>query len=500
MKRFAKESSFGIGSGLSTPICSARPGDCLRTKVKRTAAWLCAGIALCAAARAQTFTLVYSFPTYARPGWYDRPLLLGQSSYSFGPGSHGSGSIFRVNTDGTGYTVIKDFPPTVSSGTGSTNSDGAGPMGGLIASGDTLYGTCNVGGLYGFGTIYSLKTNGTGFTVLKHFTGAPDGKDPYCELLLVSNVLYGTTAAGGSFGRGTVFQMNPDGSGFNIIKSFAGPDGMLPLGPVTWSDGVLYGTTESGGAWTNGTVFSLLPDGSSFASLKEFDGQLTAAPRYSLVVSGGWIYGTTEGSYPSQGLVYRLSTDGTQFDVIKAFSPADPVTYTNVDGGGTQSGLVASGGALFGSTRAGGFYASGVLFTLQTDGSGYTVLKHFPTMTNGGSGNYPNSEGAAPGRLALAGSTVYGLTKYGGPAGVGTLYSLNFAPRIQLPSSGVGASGFGFDIIGYSNQVVSVQASAELTPPAWQPLATNTLGGAPLRFIDLDATNYPQRFYRLEAQ
>src|SRR5215471_7748258 len=100
----------------------------------------------------------------------------------------------------------------------------------------------------------------------------------------------------------------------------------------------------------------------------------------------------------------------------------------------------------------------------------------------------------------LQGPPFYGLTKYGGPSGVGTLFSLNFAPRIQLPSSGAATNGFSFDIVGYSNQVVSVQASAELAPPAWQPLATNTLSGAPLRFVDLDATNYPQRFYRLEAQ
>jgi hypothetical protein len=64
------------------------------------AAWLCGGIAVCAAAEAQTFTLVYSFPTYARPGWYDRPLLLGQSLYAFGLGTHGSGAIFWVDTEG----------------------------------------------------------------------------------------------------------------------------------------------------------------------------------------------------------------------------------------------------------------------------------------------------------------------------------------------------------------------------------------------------------------
>jgi uncharacterized repeat protein (TIGR03803 family) len=375
-------------------------------------------------------------------------------------------------------------------------------MGGLIASGDTLYGTCSSGGLYGFGTVYSVKTNGSQLTVLKHFAGTPDGKDPYCELILVRNVLYGTTAAGGSFGKGTVFKIDIDTLQFSIIKSFAGSDGLLPLGPVTWSDDVLYGTTESGGTWTNGTVFSLLPDGSNFTTLKEFDGLQTGGPRYSLVVSSGWIYGTTEG-VPSPSLVYQLSTDGSQYNVLKSFSPVDPITYTNDDGSGTQSGLVAYGGNLFGSTRSGGNFASGVLFALQMDGSGYTVLKHFSSMTNNGeTGYYPNSDGAAPGRLSLAGSTLYGLTKYGGTAGAGTLVSLDISPRIQLLSvgSGTGANGFSFDIVGFSNQVVSVQASAGLAPSAWVPLATNTIGGGPLRFTDLDATNYSRRFYRLQAQ
>jgi hypothetical protein len=249
-------------------------------------------------------------------------------------------------------------------------------------------------------------------------------------------------------------------------------------------------------------VFSLLPDGSNFATLKEFDGQQTGGPRYSLVVSGGWIYGTTEG-IPSPSLVYQLSTDGSQYNVLKTFSPIDPVTYTNVDGTGTESGLVASGGTLFGSTRSGGNYASGVFFALQMDGSGYTVLKHFSAMTNNGeTGYYPNSDGAAPGRLSLAGSTLYGLTKYGGTAGAGTLVSLDIAPRIQLlsPGSVGGANGFSFDIVGFSNQVVSVQASAGLAPAVWLPLATNMIGGGPLRFTDLDATNYSHRYYRLQAQ
>jgi hypothetical protein len=62
------------------------------------------------------------------------------------------------------------------------------------------------------------------------------------------------------------------------------------------------------------------------------------------------------------------------------------------------------------------------------------------------------------------------------------------------------ASGFGFNIIGYSNQVVSVEASMELAPALWQPLITNTVGAGPVHFLDMAATNYPHRFYRLAAQ
>ncbi len=38
-------------------------------------------------------------------------------------GESDSGSIFRVNTDGTGYTVLKRFPPTYSNPNDLTNLD-----------------------------------------------------------------------------------------------------------------------------------------------------------------------------------------------------------------------------------------------------------------------------------------------------------------------------------------------------------------------------------------
>jgi uncharacterized repeat protein (TIGR03803 family) len=448
-------------------------------------------------AQAEAFTLVYTFPSYSSPGWYARVLSVGNTLYGLSTGTYGNGSVFRVNKDGTGYLTLKNFSPVTFNGIGaSTNSDGASPLGGLISSGDTLYGTTSAGGFWGLGTVFSLKTNGVDFTVLKHFSGS-DGKAPYGEVLLVSNVLYGTTAAGGDFHKGTVFRLNTDGSGFDLLKSFSGSDGLLPLSGLTYSDGVLYGATASGGAWTNGTVFSIHPDGSGFVTLKEFTGQDGASPRYHLVVSGGSIYGTTEGG-GLQSLVYQLSTDGTQYNILKSFSTPDPVSGTNDDGAFVQSGLEASGGTLFGSTRDGGFYGSGVLFALRMDGSGYAVLRHFTAGTSNGSGRFVNEDGAAPGPITLAGATLYGIARSGGSAGVGTLFGFNIAPGIQADRMGPG--GFEFDIAGYSNQVVSVEACGDLRAPAWLPLATNVIAAGPVHFVDPTANQLPRRFYRLLAQ
>ncbi len=84
-----------------------------------------------------------------------------------------------------------------------TNSDGAKPQAGLILSGNTLYGTASGGGNAGLGTVFAVNTDGTGFTVLHTFTALSgpsatnsDGANPSASLILSSNTLYGTASAG----------------------------------------------------------------------------------------------------------------------------------------------------------------------------------------------------------------------------------------------------------------------------------------------------------------
>src|SRR5262245_8140964 len=75
-------------------------------------------------------------------------------------------------------------------------SDGALPQAGLVLSGNTLYGTAPAGGSSGAGTVFKINTEGTGYAILHHFTS--DGGYPVGGLILSGNTLYGTAAGGGS--------------------------------------------------------------------------------------------------------------------------------------------------------------------------------------------------------------------------------------------------------------------------------------------------------------
>jgi uncharacterized repeat protein (TIGR03803 family) len=180
-------------------------------------------------------------------------------------GTAGNGTVFALNTDGTGFTNLHSF--TATSGSLATNSDGARPRTGLILSDNTLYGVAMFGGIAGYGTVFALNTDGTGFTNLHTFTasGYSDGRSP-SGLILAGSTLYGTASDGGGGLSGTVFGLNTDGTGFANLHSFAmsysggqsitNTDGSSPSG-LTLSGNALYGTAGNAGDWGNGTVFSI---------------------------------------------------------------------------------------------------------------------------------------------------------------------------------------------------------------------------------------------------
>jgi uncharacterized repeat protein (TIGR03803 family) len=77
--------------------------------------------------------------------------------------------------------------------------------------------------------------------------------------------LYGTTVGGGTYGYGTVFELTPiAGGGWTerVLHNFNndGTDGAYPYGGLIFDGaGNLYGTTAWGGTYGNGTVFEITP-------------------------------------------------------------------------------------------------------------------------------------------------------------------------------------------------------------------------------------------------
>jgi len=168
-------------------------------------------------------------------------------------------------------------------------------LAGLTLSGNMLFGTTAYGGSTGDGIVFRVKTDGTGYAVLKNFTGS-DGANPNGGLTLAGSTLYGTTESGGSSNNGTVFAMSTNGTGYTVLKNFTGSDGANPFAALTLSGNMLYGTTTYGGTAGAGTVFTIDTSGITHTVLKNFAPRGTdgANPLVGLTLFGGVLYGTTD--------------------------------------------------------------------------------------------------------------------------------------------------------------------------------------------------------------
>ena len=180
-------------------------------------------------------------------------VLYGTTSQG-GVGKRAEGTVFSITPQGT-EKVLWTFKK---------KGDGSGPLGGLTNIGDILYGTTPIGGAKKQGCVFSVQLNGkkkaTEAVVYSFAENANDGSEPYSDLLVSGQNLYGTTLYGGaSGGYGIVFEVTQGGQE-TILHSFSGKtDGYAPYGGLVQLDGVLYGTTSSGGPSEDGTVFALTP-------------------------------------------------------------------------------------------------------------------------------------------------------------------------------------------------------------------------------------------------
>ena len=269
--------------------------------------------------------------------------------------------------------------------------------------------------------------------------GGSDGLTPVSGLVSdAKGNLYGTTASGGTYGDGTVFELSPSGASWTekIVHSFgASGDGIAVKGGLIFdAKGNLYGVTANGGTGTCvlgcGTVFELTPSGGTWTEkvLYSFQNDTTdgANPlRENLVFDAkGNLYGTTNaGGASGLGTVFELvaGTGGTWTQkVLYSFQ------NNSLDGINPVAGVVFdAAGNLYGATAAGGANGYGTVFELAGGSGGTWTYKVLHTFAING------TDGAEPqgGLLLDAQGNIFGTTYYGGNYGqglhLGTVFELS---------------------------------------------------------------------------
>jgi uncharacterized repeat protein (TIGR03803 family) len=342
-------------------------------------------------------------------------LIWGADGHLYGTTAFGGktdqGTVFKLNKDGSGFGVIYHL---------SGGPSGASPYGGVIEGGDgALYGAANAGGNVGRGGVFKLAKDGSGFGLLHHFTDGEGSLKPYSKLLVARDgSLFGASWGGGNADLGTLFRLNRNGSDYRLLHVFTGPDadGAYPFADlIEGTDGALYGTTVRGGTANQGSVFKLNADGGGYRVIHSFTGVAGegSQPYGALVEVGpGVLCGTTVSGGAGQGVVFRMNLDGTGYSVIRTFSGTG-------DGANPYGNLFkGSDGGLYGTTAYGGALNFGTVFRINSDGSNYRVLRSFTSAA--GDGRYP----FAPAIEASDGA-LYGMTVYGGTNDLGTIYQLS---------------------------------------------------------------------------
>ncbi len=312
--------------------------------------------------------------------------------------------------------------------------DGNSPTGDLAFANGLLVGTTYGGGTsttlcpQGCGTVYAVNPSSPSQDIALHlFNGAPDGAIPEAGVIADGNTIYGTTFFGGRSGArcftgrgcGTVFSVTLSGSAGkeNVLYRFrGGPDGSNPAGTLAPLNGTLYGTTEYGGEYNHGTVFTIGGSGKerviySFGS-RPHDGAYPVANLVALNCDPACsLYGvTSQGGKSNVGTIFVVSPPGT----ASAKEHVGVVYDFTAKSGDLPVGLTTGvyGNRAYGTASAAGLYNRGSLFSFDPKSGKIDVLHFFKGF---------NGDGALPyARPVLYNGILYGTTR---EAGNGTIYA-----------------------------------------------------------------------------
>ncbi len=289
----------------------------------------------------------YKLVTIHSPGSAEDPnmaQLWGTTVYG---GAANAGVLFRMNADGTGYTLMNEFVTD-------PGGDGAFYNGTMLASDGNVYGTLSSGGLHNAGVLYRYNPTSEVYSVLYHFDRST-GMTPFSELYEAANgKLYGTTNTGGDNDVGVLFSFDKSNNTYAVVHNFDYlATGAFPLSAVrAGANGKLYGVTNAGGTSGGGVLYEYDPSGNVLTKKHDFDyvagSYPYAAPK---LASNGKLYGTTtNGGAGFSGTLFEYDPATNTFNTKVAFGsnfmyPAGGVTEQAPNG--KMYIVVGNGGAYY---------------------------------------------------------------------------------------------------------------------------------------------------------
>ena len=269
------------------------------------------------------------------------------------------------------------------------------------------------GGNQGKGGLFRVNPDGTGYEQVHDFGAYPadqDGTGNGSIAISADGVIYGSTDNGGAHHSGVVYRINADGTGYRKLADLpyatvGSPD---PSTLVLGADGFLYGTHFVGSTF-QGNIYKVAADGSGLTELLKFNEKQLINPKHLHWGSDGRLYGVARVYEFVKNVIFRLNTDGSNYEVVHTFDQA------------VNPGVIeASDGLLYGTSPGGGNDDRGYTYRCATDGSDFEIIHHFDTYAG------------APihGLREYTDGFLYGVASSGGTYGHGVVY------RIQKDGSG----------------------------------------------------------------
>ncbi len=261
-------------------------------------------------------------------------------------------------------------------------------------------------------------------TLLYTTSGSYVSGQPAPAGVTISNTgtVYGVSYNGGDYGKGTVFEILPNGVPHDLYDFGApGTNGQNPVGNLLIdSQGNLYGATLHTSSTNHNSALFFLPVNSDGSYGPPYVSNQFDASYRNIRLS--WykeekIVGTASGTAGNNSIVFLLNASPRGFQNYQVICAVPPVPGTVQQLSGITTG---SHGSLYGTWNYGGAYGDGEVYKLTGNANGSftcTVLHSFTGSLHDGS-------------IPLNGVTldsngnIYGVTSQGGQYNCGTVYAL----------------------------------------------------------------------------